>query len=76
MPAATVQCQIPATAAMEAKTLLCSAFMDHTVEEDALSQYNALREHCGIPKVRHLPKGTAFKGIPVTHQRQRELALK
>lgn len=77
MPAASViQCLVPATPSMEAKTLLCSTFMDHTAEDNALSQYNALREHVGMPKVRHLPKGTEFKVIPVTHQRQREFALK
>ena len=74
--ASIVQCLIPATAAMEAKTLLCSAFMDHTAEDDALSQYNALREHSGLPKVRNLPKGTSFKAGPVAHPRQREMALK
>lgn len=76
MSVQVVQCLVPATPSMEAKSLLCSAFMDHSIEDDALSQYNALREHSGLPKARHLPKGTSYKAIPSTHQRQREMALK
>jgi hypothetical protein len=75
MTQTAAQCNIPATAAMEAKSFPCGSYKDWTVQEDALSQYNALREHSGLPKVRKLPEGTTFTPL-APHHKQREMALK
>lgn len=68
-------CVVPACKSMEAKSFPCSSFMDSTHQDDALSQYNALREHSGLPKVRILPHGTTFQPL-ANHRPQREMALK
>ncbi len=54
---------MPITRNVSPVAIYCQAYSMETKEENALWDYNRIREHDGLPPLDTLPEGTTFEAV-------------
>lgn len=58
-----VEYKVPTTWVMSSCKLIGRSTLTETARENALRDYNRMRDHDGLPPVKNLPKGTISRKL-------------